>query len=160
MLQMMESWLYDDDKPFIHIEALETFEFLKKQVGTRYYEELIRKYLLDNTHGAIVVVKPEKGRTARMERELDEKLQAYKNSLSMEEQQKLVDLTVALEEYQSEEDSAEDLERIPVLRREDISREIESIINEEMNMGGVPVIFHEIETNGIGYLDLSQSHGI
>ena len=64
-LQMMDSWLYDDDEPFMHIEALDTFEFLKEQIGTRYYEELIQKYLLDNTHGAVVVVKPEKGRTAR-----------------------------------------------------------------------------------------------
>ena len=67
-LQMMDSWLYDDEKPFIHIEALDTFEFLKKQIGTGYYEELIQKYLLDNTHGAIVIVKPEKGRTAQMDR--------------------------------------------------------------------------------------------
>ena len=51
---------YDDEKPFIHIEALDTFEFLKAQVGTGYYEELIRKYLLENTHGAIVLIKPEK----------------------------------------------------------------------------------------------------
>ena len=29
-LQMLDSWLYDDDKPFIHVEALDTFEFLKK----------------------------------------------------------------------------------------------------------------------------------
>ena len=59
-----KSWiagLYDENQPFIHIEALETFEFLKNKVGTGYYEELIQKYLLDNTHGAIVVVRPETG---------------------------------------------------------------------------------------------------
>ena len=72
-LQMLDSWLYDDEKPFIHIEALDTFSFLKKQIGTGYYEDLIRRYLLENSHGAIVVVKPEKGRTARMDRELAEK---------------------------------------------------------------------------------------
>ena len=59
-LQMMDSWLYDDEKPFIHIEALDTFEFLKKQIGTGYYEALIQNYLLDNPHGAIVIVTPEK----------------------------------------------------------------------------------------------------
>ncbi len=152
-LQLMDSWLYDDEKPFIHIEALDTFEFLKKQVGTRYYEDLIQKYILDNTHGAIVIVKPEKGRTARMDKELEESLQAYKASLSREEQEKLVERTETLEEYQSAEDSEEDLAKIPVLKREDISREIEPIINEEMCIAGVPVIFHEVETNGIGYLD-------
>ena len=104
-LQMMDSWLYDDEKPFIHIEALDTFEFLKKQVQTDYYEQLIQRYLLDNTHGAIVVVKPERGRTARMEKELEEALQAYKMSLSKEEQERLVERTKALEAYQSEPDA-------------------------------------------------------
>lgn len=153
-LQMMDSWLYADEQPFMHIEALETFEFLKKQMGTGYYERLIQEYLLDNTHGAIVVVKPEKGRTARMDRELDERLQDYKASLSQEEQKLLVERTIALEKYQSEPDKEEDMERIPILKREDISRKIEPIINEEMTIGGVPVIFHEIETNGIGYVDV------
>ena len=60
-LQMLDSWLYDDEKPFIHIEALDTFVFLKKQIGTGYYEDLIRRYLLENPHGAIVVVKAGKG---------------------------------------------------------------------------------------------------
>lgn len=153
-LQMMDSWLYDEEKPFIHIEALDTFEFLKKQIGTGYYEELIQKYLLDNPHGAIVIVTPEKGRTARMEAELEEKLQKYKESLTEEEVEAFVQKTQALEAYQSEPESEENLEKIPVLKREDISREIEPIINEEMTLAGVPVIFHEIETNGIGYVDV------
>ena len=153
-LQMMDSWLYDEEKPFIHIEALDTFEFLKKQIGTGYYEELIQKYLLDNPHGAIVIVTPEKGRTARMEAELEEKLQKYKESLTAEEVEAFVQKTQALEAYQSEPESEENLEKIPVLKREDISREIEPIINEKMTLAGVPVIFHEIETNGIGYVDV------
>lgn len=153
-LQIFDSWLYDENEPFMHIEALDTFEFLKEKIGTRYYEELIQKYLLDNTHGAIVIVKPEKGRTAKMEEELDKKLQEYKESLSKEEVDALVRRTAELEEYQSEPESEENLERIPVLRREDISREIEPIVNEEMTFAGIPLIFHEIETNGIGYVDV------
>ena len=153
-LQMMDSWLYDDEKPFIHIEALDTFEFLKKQIGTGYYEALIQNYLLDNPHGAIVIVTPEKRRTARMDAELEEKLQEYKASLTAEEIETFVQKTHALEDYQSEPESEENLEKIPVLKREDISREIEPIINEELTLAGVPVIFHEIETNGIGYVDV------
>ena len=153
-LQMLDSWLYDEEEPFMHVEALETFDFLKRQVGTRYYEELIRKYLLDNTHGAVVIVKPEKGRTARMDAELDRQLQEYKAGLTEEEVEELVKKTAGLEAYQSAPEKEEDLKRIPVLRREDISREIEPIVNEEQNLAGIPVVFHEIETNGIGYLDV------
>lgn len=153
-LQMMDSWLYDENEPFMHIEALDTFEFLKKQVQSRYFEELIQKYLLENTHGAIVTVKPEKGRTARMDRELDERLQVYKNSLTEAEQEALVEKTKALEEYQSVPDREEDIQKIPVLKIGDISREIEPVRNEEMKFGKIPVVFHEIDTNGIGYVDL------
>ncbi|MEY8509614.1 insulinase family protein [Lachnospiraceae bacterium 42-17] len=153
-LQMMDSWLYDDEKPFLHIDALKTFEFLKNQVGTGYYEDLIKKYLLENTHGAIVIVKPEKGRTARMEAELEVKLQEYKESLEREEIEALVIKTHQLEEYQSKPEREEDLNKIPVLRREDISREIQPVFNEEMELSGILAVFHEIETNGIGYVDV------
>ena len=81
--------------------------FLKNKVGTGYYEELIQKYLLDNTHGAIVVVRPEQGRTARLDAQLQDKLQKYKESLSEAEVEKLVADTKALEEYQSEPEAIE-----------------------------------------------------
>ena len=153
-LQILDSWLYDDEKPFINIEALDTFAFLRSQMDTGYFEELIRRYLLNNTHGAIVVVKPERGRTARMDKELSEKLQAYKAGLSEEEVEELVRRTHELEAYQSEPSTEEELATIPVLRREDISREIAPIYNEEMEIAGIPTVFHEIGTNGIGYIDL------
>ena len=62
--------------------------------------------------------------------------------------------TKALEEYQSEPEAIENLEKIPVLRREDISREIAPFFNEEMKLADVPVVYHEIETNGIGYVNV------
>ena len=153
-LQIFDSWLYDDEKPFIHLDAIETFDFLKKQVNTDYFEQLIQKYLLDNTHASIVVVKAEKGRTARLEKELDEKLQAYKASLSKEEVDKLVERTAQLIAYQEEPSTEEELKTIPVLEREDISREIAPIYNEEKYYNDTLMIYHNIETNGIGYVDL------
>lgn len=153
-LQLFDSWLYDEEKPFIHMEALPTFEFLKSQVGTGYFEELIQKYLLDNTHGAVVIIRPERGRTARMDRELADKLEAYKQSLSFEEREALVKATAELEAYQEEESSPEDLAKIPVLKREDISREIAPVYNTEMDVDGVKMVHHNVETNGIGYVTL------
>ena len=115
-LQMFDSWLYDESKPFLHLEALATYEFLKGQIETGYFEQLIQKYVLDNTHGALVVVKPERGRTAKMDKDLEEKLAAYKANLSTEEVTALVDATNALVEYQESEEKPEDMEKIPVLQ--------------------------------------------
>ena len=85
---------------------------------------------------------------------MKEKLQAYKESLSKEELHKLVEKTTKLEAYQEEPSAPEDIEKIPMLERKDISTEIAPIYNEELTLAGVPVVFHEIETNGIGYLEL------
>ena len=89
-----------------------------------------------------------------MDKELADKLQAYKDSLSKEEIDALVKATKELEEYQEEESAPEDLAKIPVLGREDISREIAPIYNKELETGGVKLVHHEVETNGIGYTAL------
>ena len=153
-LDLFDSWLYDEKKPFIHMQAIPTFAFLKEQIGTRYFEDLIQKWILDNPHGSMVIVKPERGRTARMDRELDEKLQTYKAGLSPDEVEKLARDTAELIVYQESEDAREDMEKIPVLGREDISREIAPICNEERVCGGIPMVYHNVETNGIGYVTL------
>lgn len=153
-LDLFDSWLYDEKKPFIHMQAIPTFAFLKEQIGTRYFEDLIQKWILDNPHGSMVIVKPGRGRTARMDRELDEKLQTYKAGLSPDEVEKLARDTAELIVYQESEDAREDMEKIPVLGREDISREIAPICNEERVCGGIPMVYHNVETNGIGYVTL------
>ena len=66
-------------------------------------------------------------------KELEERLQAYKESLSEEEVLAIVEATHGLEAYQEAEEDPEDQEKIPVLCKEDISPEIAPIYNEEMN---------------------------
>ena len=84
-LQCLDSWIYDEKEPFMHIEAIETYAFLKEQTKGRYFEELVQKYLLDNTHVSVVITKPQKGLNAENEKALEEKLAAYKAMLSKEE---------------------------------------------------------------------------
>ena len=153
-LQAFDSWLYRDDSAFLHLEALDTFAFLKAQVTEGYFEGLIRTYLLQNTHGSLVTIRPEKGLTARQEEELKEKLASYKESLSPEERQQIADFTKHLKAYQSEPSPQEDLEKIPMLRREDIEKKAQPFQNEEYRAGEAVVLHHDLFTNGIGYVDL------
>lgn len=153
-LQCLESWLYDDGAPFTHLEALETFRFLKEQVDKGYFEQLIQKYFLDNTHKSLVVVEPEKGLNEKNEKALQEKLAAYKASLSPEEIAKLVADTEHLREYQQEPSSREDLEKLPLLTRNDMRKEAAPFYNEEKEAAGIPVIHHNMNTNGINYISL------
>ena len=151
-LQALDSWLYDENAPFNHIEANNTFAALKEKIETGYYEELIQEYLLDNPHKASVVVVPVKGLTSQKDKELADKLQSYKNSLSQEELNRLVEETKALIAYQSEETSKEDLEKIPLLKREDLRKEAEPFVMEKLSHDGTDVLFHDIFTNGVSYV--------
>ena len=154
-IDMLDSWLYDDMRPFDYLHQLEIFAFLKKQTKTGYFEDLIQRYLLDNTHVSIVIVEPEKGLTAKLEDEVKAKLKLYKESLAPEEIQELVEKTRKLEEFQDTPSSKEELAAIPMLSREDIKREAEPIYNKLHLMGETHILHHEIFTNGIGYLNLA-----
>lgn len=153
-LDILSSWLYDDTKPFCEVQLLEGFEFLKKALEEGYFEDLIRKYLLDNTHGAILSLVPEKGLAAKRDKELEEKLENYRKSFSDEELTRMVENTKALEAYQESEEDPEALTCIPMLSREDIKKEITGLTNEEHYVDDSLFLYHDVCTNGIGYADL------
>ena len=153
-LSCMDSWLYDDDEPFLYLKILDVFAALKQKIETGYFEELIQKYLLDNSHKSYVSIEPEKGLNAKLEKELEEKLAAYKNSLSEEEIDKLVEDTKHLKQYQEEPSPKEDLLKIPMLKRQDMKREAQPLIYEKVSCNGIETIHTNIYSNGIHYLNL------
>lgn len=153
-IDMMDTWLYDDKDPFGYLKQLGVFAFLKEQVGTDYYAELIRTGLLENTHTSLVIVEPEKGLADRIEEEKAGKLAVYKESLREEELLKLVEDTKSLHKYQETPSTREELEAIPMLRREDIDRKSYEISNLAETLDGTTFLRHDYFTNGICYLDL------
>ena len=79
-IRCLDSWLYGAD-PTIHLRFEHTMERIKKALSEPLFEQLIEKYLLNNTHRSLVVVNlcrvwPRKGS------EIHEKLQAHKAKLS------------------------------------------------------------------------------
>lgn len=153
-LQCMDSWLYDDLHPFLHLECLEVYKQLKQEIGTGYFENLIKNYLLDNTHGSIVMVEPKKGLNTEEEEILSEKLASYKAGLSEEEIARLVEQTEHLKAYQEEPSPEEDMKKIPMLTRADMRREAAPFTNIEEQIGQIPVVRHEVASNGIDYITL------
>ena len=153
-LQVMDSWLYDETRPFIHIEAGDTYRSLREKVETGYFEQLIEKHLLHNPHRSVLLLVPERGLTDKKDQELADRLQAYKETLTAEEIEKIVEKTAALKVFQEEPDRPEDLAKIPLLERSDIRRKIEPIILEERKIEDTKLIYHKIETNGVSYFRL------
>lgn len=151
-LNCLDSWLFDDMKPFIHLECLDTFAKLRRAVDTDYFEKLIQEYLLDNTHGSSVTVKPKRGLGNENEEALAKELSDYKASLSDEEIKKLIEDTEHLKKYQEEPSSDEDLRKLPMLTRADMKKNAMPFSNIEDELLDVKVVRHDIESNGIDYI--------
>lgn len=153
-LQALDSWLYDEKAPFMHIEANATYQELRGAIEKGYFEELIRSFMIKNPHKAILTVIPIPGLTTKRDLELQNKLQAYKETLSKDQLLQIVDDTLALKAYQEAPSTKEALETIPLLTRGDLKKEAAEFINEERKAGDTVILVHDIFTNGISYLNL------
>ncbi len=153
-IKCLDSWIYDENQPFLHLEELEIIEFLKAQTETGYFEQLVQKYFLDNPHASVVIAEPKYGLNAKREEELAKKLADYKASLSLEEQQAVVDFTRHLKQYQEEPSAPEDLAKIPMLSRDDIKKTGEKLYIREHRADDTLMLCHDIATNGIAYFSL------
>lgn len=153
-LQILDSWLYADEAPFIHVEANDTYARLREAAGQGYFEKLVQTYLIDNPHKSLVILKPRKGMAQEQEEALKAMLAERKAGMSREQLQEIMARQQALTAYQEQEDSREDLARIPMLAREDIGREARKLVNEETETGGIPALRHSLCTNGIAYIRL------
>lgn len=152
-LQAFNSWLYDDDAPFMYLHFNREFAFLKKQIGTDYYTNILKEYILSNNHKTIVTSVPKKGLNKENDANTARKLKEYKDSLSGEEINRLVKETKELLQYQSEESAPEDLAKIPMLELSDIGKKALTLKNTEKKVEGIPMVSHDIFTNGIAYVE-------
>lgn len=151
-IDVMDAWLYDENEPFAYLKLIPVFDWLKKQTGTGYYEQVLKEAFLENTHSSILCLVPEKGLTKKKDDELAAKLRSYRETLSEEELDALVARTKALKEYQSEPSTKEELESIPMITVSDIRKEIAPLSNVEYTWNGTKVLYHDYATNGISYL--------
>ena len=115
-ISVMDSWLYDGD-PLAGLRYTEALQQLREGIKTRYYEQLIENYLLDNTHRSVVILQPKLGLLEEQEQKQREKMAQVKAAMSPEEIENVKETFQKLTEFQESEDAKEDLEKIPLLKR-------------------------------------------
>lgn len=153
-LQMFDSWLYDEEQPFLHLMALQNFAKLRKEMDNRYFEGLVQTYLLDNPHAAVLILNPVPGLEALEQERVEKMLLEYKAGLTKEELQDVLRCTRELKAYQDEPSSPEELAKIPMLKREDIKKEATPLTNEVLLVDETTLLWQDIFTNGISYIRL------
>ena len=83
------------------------------------------------THLDVYKRQPERGLTKAVEQETKDRLLAYKEKLSREELQGIIENTKNLKLYQDTPSTKEELEKIPMLKLEDIEKKAEPLYNKE-----------------------------
>ncbi|MGL6107164.1 insulinase family protein [Romboutsia sp.] len=151
-LNAMDSWLYGGD-PLMHIKYEKTLAQIKKALTSNYFEELIKKYMLNNNHGSLLTLKPQKGLADKEDEEVKEKLAKYKESLSENQVENLVKETKNLLLRQSTPDSQEVLETIPLLSLDNINKNVEDLSVTEVKHEGIDILHHDVFTSNIAYLN-------
>ena len=151
-LDICDTWLYNDSRVWTNLQVGKYYEELRSDAQHRYFEDLIRRFLLENPHQSVVLLTPEQGLTEKMEAAQEEKMTAFAASLSKEELQRLRDEEASLRVWQETPDSEEAMRTIPVLERSDLKREPVKPVNADLGEG---VTGHPMFTNGIDYVDLT-----
>ncbi len=155
MLRTLSQWLYDRD-PIEPLKYEAPLAEVKKKLAENpeLLPELIGTYLLNNSHRLTVILEPDPELNQREEAEERAKLDAIQKSLSDEEIQAIIDYTAELKKRQETPDPPELLAQIPSLTLDDIDKENKTIPIEATTYNGAQLLFHDLFTNGIAYVDV------
>lgn len=158
MTRALTTWLYDGD-PFSQLAFEKPVNAIRARVaaGEPVFENLIRRWLLDNTHRATVVLVPaENSDKARAEREKS-RLAAVRASLDEQGLEAVRANAEKLRRMQEEPDTPEALSTIPRLGLHDLAAVNTPIPAQESPLDGMRLITHDIDAKGILYVDAGFS---
>ena len=148
------------DNYYDQLQFSETLAECRKLIDTDYYEKFIEEKLLNNNFKLILSLKATPGLNLKKDNEVKEKLKQYKESLSDEELNDLVDLNKKLEQFQSEEDTKEQKDTIPTLELSDIDAKLEDVERIEKKIDNYTFLNPNLFTSNIHYasfmFDLSK----
>jgi len=154
MLRCLTVWLYDQD-PFLLLAFEKPLEAVKKRIRSEklFFESLITRFLLDNPHKTIITLEPDPHFREKEEKEEQRRLKKVRAGMNDMDLKEVLENVRMLKKLQEKPDSAKALATIPSFKLHDLDKENKPIpldvLQEETN-----VLYHDLLTNGIAYLDL------
>ncbi len=155
MLRALDFWLYGKD-PLAPLAFESPLNAIKERLeaGEPYFEHLIEAYLVNNSHRTTVILTPDPDLAEQRGSAERERLDHERSTLDETAVKQVLENTQQLKIRQETPDSPELLETIPTLDRSDLDEEIRRIPIDVQQLGPEQVLFHDLPTNGILYLDL------
>ncbi|MFN8488954.1 MAG: insulinase family protein [Caldilineaceae bacterium] len=154
MMRALSTWLYDQDPltPLAYEAPLAALKENLKQPD--YLQNLIRTYLLGNQHRTTVLLQPDAEFNQRQEAAEKARLETERAQLHETDLQKIIETAAELKRFQEAPDDPAVLAALPMLKRTDLDKTNKSIPIDMFGAYGSNVLFHDLFTNGIVYLDI------
>lgn len=137
---------YNDPMYFFDLDPL-VDEIKRDALNQGYFEKLIEKYLLNNTHKLVIVLEPKTDLNKDTDQRLNAKLAKYKKSLTTKELNALKTKLAAFEKWKNEPDTDAALDKLPSLSLKDINYSVQSGAYNTKTISSVPVTEHVAPTN-------------
>ncbi|MTV49990.1 insulinase family protein [Heliobacillus mobilis] len=138
---VLNSWM-NGGHPAALLKVEEALAKIKQGASSGYFEQFIEEHLLNNLYSSLVALKPVSAAG---------KEEPLKTALTDAEKEILFRQQKELQDWQSKAKSSEN---IPRLTLKEINRQAQVLPLEERTEAGVKVLFHQLFTNGIAYVDL------
>ena len=119
-------WMFADN-PFITLSFNKELAAIRSRLDRKYFETLVEKVLLKNSHACTVVMEPKPGLEKELATELEGKLAVIKSKMTPAEIAAIVKQTKDLVAYQQRQDDPEALQTIPLLEIADIEKKQEDL---------------------------------
>ncbi len=122
-------------------------------MGPAFFEGLIRSTCCTISIASLCCVADAELSARRLEVE-EHRLDQERARMSSDEVNRFIDATRELHRRQETPDTPEALATIPMLQRSDLEPKIKTIPVEISQTGESTILYHDLSTNGILYLDL------
>ena len=155
MVRALTTWLHNGD-PFASLDFAPPLEAVKRRLaaGEPIFETMVRQHMVENSHRTTVHLVPDPGLQSRQEEAETDRLDKIRASFSESDLQGIIESTKKLKDFQETPNNAETLALLPTLNRSDLEPEERRIPLAESELSGVRVLYHDLSTYGITYLDL------
>ncbi|MBW7881646.1 MAG: insulinase family protein, partial [Caldilineaceae bacterium] len=154
-VRALRTWIYGGD-PLTPLKYELPLITVKRRLMSDpdFARELIRTYLLANPHRVTAVAQPDPDLNQRLEAEEQEKLVEAKAAMTPDEIRRIIDNTRQLKLRQQTPDSPADLVKLPFLHLSDLDKKNKRIPLVVQESGDGKILYHDLFTNGIVYLNL------
>jgi hypothetical protein len=152
---MLPTWIHGGD-PLASMAFEDDLKAIRERYSAEpgYFETLIGEYFLNNPHRSTVILQPDPQVKAERDAAEQARLERERSAMSAADIARVLADVAELERIQTTPDTPEAIATIPTLTLADLDRQIKPVPTEVTQAHGSTIIYHDLPTSGIAYLDI------